>query len=117
MGNSAGFEAEEKHDDSANDGNDADPVDRLDAGNERGARSVQFEEDEEHHEGEAIQREVDIELKILVSKGFRRGLSIATYTPPPRNLFCKDTANNWSHSRCKCPSHAHKTKIFGTFPH
>lgn len=55
MGDSAGFEAEEEHYYTADDGEDADPVDGFDACEEGGARGVEFEEEDEHDEGEAIQ--------------------------------------------------------------
>ena len=62
MGDSAGFKAEEEHDYAADDGDNADPVNGFNAGDEGGARVLELEEEGEHEKGGPVKRKINVEL-------------------------------------------------------
>lgn len=83
MGDSPRFQTEKEHYYAADDGDDADPINGLDASDKRCPCMLEFEEEEEHEECKAVKRKVNIELMKRSARHFSRKILENTYTPPP----------------------------------
>ena len=90
------FEAEEEHDGAASYGDDADPVDSLEAGEEGGLGRFDVKEHEDDDEGEAVEGEVDVE------------------TPTPGDFFGEDAAEDGTKSAGKTPDAANHAKVLSS---
>ena len=61
MGDATGLEAQKEHDHSSNDGDNAEPVDGLDAGDQRRPWCLDRQEKDEQEECGTVQWEVDVD--------------------------------------------------------
>ena len=90
------FEAEEKHDGAACDGDDADPVDGFQAGEDGRLGRFDVEEEEDDEEGESVEGEVDVE------------------TPAPGDFFGEDAAEDGADGAGESPDAADHAKVFSS---
>ena len=90
------FESKEEHDGAASYGDDADPVDSLEAGEEGGLGRFDVEEDEDDDEGKGVEGEVDIE------------------TPTPGDFFGEYPAENGTESAGETPDAADHAKVLSS---
>lgn len=96
MGDAAVFKPEEEHDGAASYSNDANPVDGLEASEDRGLRGFDVEEDEDDDEGEGVKGEVDVE------------------TPTPGDFFGKYTAEDGTESAGETPDTPDHAKVLSS---
>ena len=90
------FKSEEEHDGAASYGDDADPVDSLEAGEEGGLGRFDVKEHEDDDEGEAVKRQVDVE------------------TPTPGDFFGENAAEDRTEGAGETPDAADHAKVLSS---
>ena len=90
------FEAEEEHDGAACDGDDADPVNGFQAGEDGRFGGFDVEKEEDDEEGEGVEGEVDVEA------------------PAPGDLFGEDAAKDGADGAGEAPDAADHAEVFSS---